>query len=100
MSDFAYTKRECVGDFFKEWGGFGFRGVYWFISDVCWVSRIMGGPNVNTNALLVYCRDLELGVSDKGVKGLVPPDEEPRVVDEFKGEVPLGCGVDAIGGFL
>ena len=34
MSDFAYTEHKCVGDFFNEWGGFGFRGVYWFVNDV------------------------------------------------------------------
>jgi hypothetical protein len=85
MGNFAYTKRKCVGDFFREWGGFGFRGVYWFISDVRWVSGIVVRPNANANALLVSCRDFKFGVGYKGVEGLVPMNEEPRVVDEFKG---------------
>jgi hypothetical protein len=34
---------------------------------------------------LIACRDLKFRVSDEGVEGFVPPDEEPRVVDEFEG---------------
>jgi hypothetical protein len=34
---------------------------------------------------LISYGDLKFGVSDKGVKGVVPPDEEPGVVDEFEG---------------
>jgi hypothetical protein len=45
----------------------------------------MGWPDANANALLVTCRDFEFGVSNEGVKGFVPMDEEPGVVDEFKG---------------
>jgi hypothetical protein len=85
VSNFAYTKRKCVGDFFREWGGFGCRGVYWFVNDIRWVSGIVGRPNANGNALLVSYRDFKLGVSYESVKGFVPTDEEPRVVDEFKG---------------
>jgi hypothetical protein len=33
VSNFAYAKRKCVGDFCGKWGGIGFRGVCWF-SDV------------------------------------------------------------------
>jgi hypothetical protein len=57
MGNFAYAKRKCVGDFLRKWGGFGFRGVYWFVSDVRWVSGIVEGPNANTDALLVSRRD-------------------------------------------
>jgi hypothetical protein len=46
---------------------------------------IVGRPNANTNALLVSCGDFELGVSYERVKGFVPTDKEPRVVDKFKG---------------
>jgi hypothetical protein len=46
-------------------------------------------PDANANALLVARRDFEFRVSDEGVEGFVPMDEEPGVVDEFKGEIPL-----------
>jgi hypothetical protein len=85
MSNFAYTKRKCVGDFFSEWGGFGFRGVYGFVNNVRRVSGIVARPDVNTNALLVSCRDFKFGVGYEGVKGFVPPNEEPGIVDKFKG---------------
>jgi hypothetical protein len=85
VRNFAYTKRKCVSDFFGEWGGFGFRGVYWFVCDVGWMSRIMVWPNVNANSLLVTCRDFEFGISYEGVESLVLTDEEPQVVDEFEG---------------
>ena len=45
----------------------------------------MGRPNANTDAFLVPCGDFKFGVGDEGVKGLVPTDEEPRVIDKFKG---------------
>ena len=45
----------------------------------------MGRPNANTDAFLVSCGDFKFGVGDEGVKGLIPPDEEPGGVDEFKG---------------
>jgi hypothetical protein len=64
------------------------------------MSGVVGWPNMNTNSFLVSGRDFKFGVCDKGVKTLVPPDEEPRVIDEFEGEVPLGYSVDLIGGFL
>jgi hypothetical protein len=85
VSNFTYSKRKCVGNFFSEWGGFGFRGVYWFVSDVRWMSGVVGRPNANTNALLVSSRDFKFRVSYESVEGFVPTDEEPRVVDEFKG---------------
>jgi hypothetical protein len=85
MGNFAYTERKCVGDLFSEWGGFRFRGVYWVVSDISWVSGIVEGPNANANALLVSCRDFKFGVGYEGVKGLVPTNEEPGVVDELKG---------------
>jgi hypothetical protein len=96
----AYSKHEGVSDFFSEGGSVGFRGVCWFVLNVRWVSRVMGWPHANTNVFLITSRDLKFRVSNKGVEGFVPPDEEPRVVDEFEGEVSLGCGVNAIGGFL
>jgi hypothetical protein len=85
VSNFAYAKRKCVSDFCREWGGVGFGGVYWFVNDVRWVSGIMGRPNVNTDAFLVSCGDFKFGVCYESVKGSVPMDEEPRIVDEFKG---------------
>jgi hypothetical protein len=60
----------------------------------------MRWPDANTNAFLVTGGDLKFGVGNKGIEGFVPPDKEPGVVDEFEGEVPLGCGVNVIGGFL
>jgi hypothetical protein len=89
VSYFAYPKRKCVGDFCREWGCVGFWGVYWFVNDVRWVSGIVGRPNADTDAFLVSCGDLEFGVSYESIKGFVPMDEEPRVIDEFKGEVSL-----------
>jgi hypothetical protein len=85
VRDFAYTKRKCVSDFFREWGSSGFRGVYWFVCDVGWMAGIVCWPNANANSLLVTGRDFEFGVSYEGVESLVPTDEEPRVVDEFEG---------------
>jgi hypothetical protein len=49
------------------------------------VSGIVGRPNANTDAFLVSCRDFKFGVSYKGVEGFIPTDEEPRIIDEFKG---------------
>jgi hypothetical protein len=49
------------------------------------VLGIVGRPNLNADAFLVYCGDLKFGVGDEGVKGLVPPDKKPGIVDEFKG---------------
>jgi hypothetical protein len=85
VHNFAYSKHKCVSGFFGEWGGFRFRGVYWFVCDVGRVSGVVGWPHTNANAFLVYCRDFKFGVGYKGVKGLIPPNEEPRIVDEFKG---------------
>jgi hypothetical protein len=84
-NNFAYAKRECVSDFFGEWGSIGFRGVYGFVNNVWWVSGIVRRPDANTNAFLVSCGDFKFGVSYEGVKSVVPTDEEPRIVDEFKG---------------
>jgi hypothetical protein len=64
------------------------------------MSGVVYWPNANTNLFLVSGWDFKFGVCDKGVKTLVLPDEEPRVVDEFKGKVPLRGGVDLIGRFL
>jgi hypothetical protein len=85
VSDFAYSKRKGVGSFFGKWGDFGPRGVYGFVLDIGGMSGIVGWPNTYSNLLLVTCRDLKFRVSDKGVKGVVPPDKEPGVVDKFKG---------------
>jgi hypothetical protein len=49
------------------------------------VSGIVGRPNANTDAFLVSCGDFEFGVSYEGVKGFVLTDEEPGIIDEFKG---------------
>jgi hypothetical protein len=85
VSNLTYSEREGVGDFFEKWGGFRFRGVYRFIPNVGGMSGVMSWPSANTDMFLITCRDLKFRVSDKGVKGFVPPDKEPRVVDEFKG---------------
>jgi hypothetical protein len=85
VGNFAYTKHKCVSDFFGKWGGFGFRGVCWFVCDVRWVSGVMAWPNANANSLLVTCRDFEFRIGYEGIESLVPTDEEPRVVDGFKG---------------
>jgi hypothetical protein len=49
------------------------------------VSGVVGRPDTNANAFLVWCRDFKFRVGYKGIESLVPPDEEPRVVDKFKG---------------
>jgi hypothetical protein len=49
------------------------------------VSQVMRWPNTNTNMFLITGGDLKFRVGDKGVKSFVPPDEEPGIVDEFKG---------------
>jgi hypothetical protein len=85
MSDFAYSKREGVGNFFGKWGSFRLRGVYRFVLDVGGMSGVAGWPNLNTNSFLVTHGDLKFRISDKGVKCIIPPDEEPGVIDEFKG---------------
>jgi hypothetical protein len=85
VSNLTYSKREGVSNFFEEWGSFWFRGVYRFVPNIGGMSGVMGWPSVNTDMFLIACRDLKFRVSDKGVKGFVPPDEEPRVVDKFKG---------------
>jgi hypothetical protein len=85
VSNLAYFKCEGVSDFCEELGCFRFRGVYRFVSNIGGMSVVVGWPSMNTDTFLITCRDLKFGVSDKGVKGLIPPDEEPRVVDKFKG---------------
>jgi hypothetical protein len=59
--------------------------MYRFISNIRGMLGVMGWPNMNTNSFLIAHRDLKLRISDKGVEGVIPPDEEPGVVDEFKG---------------
>jgi hypothetical protein len=85
VGDFAYSKRESVSDFFDKWSSSRVRGVCGFVLDVRGMSGVVGWPSSNTDSFLVTCRDLKFGVSDKGVKGVVPPDKEPGVVDKFKG---------------
>jgi hypothetical protein len=85
MGNLADSKRQGVGNFLGKRGGFGFRGVYWFVCNVGGVSGVMGWPSANTNLLLISCRDLKFGVGDEGVKGVVPPDKKPGVVDKLKG---------------
>jgi hypothetical protein len=85
VSNLAYSKCEGVGNFFGKWGGFGFGGVYWCICDVGGMSQVMSWPNTDTNSFLVTCGDLKFGVSDKGVEGVIPLDEEPQVVDKLEG---------------
>jgi hypothetical protein len=64
------------------------------------MSGVVWGPSANANLLLVNGRDLKFRVCDKGVKILIPPNEEPGVIDEFKGEVSLRGGMDAVGSFF
>jgi hypothetical protein len=85
VSNVTYAKHKCISDFFGKWGAFGFRGMYWFVCNVRWVSRVVGWPDANANSLLVYCRDFEFGVSDESVEVFIPTYEEPGVVDEFEG---------------
>jgi hypothetical protein len=85
MSNLAYSEREGISDLFRKRCGFRCRGVYRFIPDVRGMPGVMGWPNTNTDTLLIACRDLKFRVSDKGVEGFVPPDEEPGVIDKFKG---------------
>jgi hypothetical protein len=96
VSDLAYSKHESVSDFFKKRGSFGFRGSYRLVSNIRGMPGIMGWPDVYTNTLLVTNGDLKFRVCDKCIEGLVPPDKEPGIVDEFKGEVSLRSGVDLI----
>jgi hypothetical protein len=85
VGNFTYPKREGVSDFFSEWGGVWFRRVYRLVLDVGGVSWIVAWPSLNTNTFLIPCGDFEFGVGDEGVKGFVPPDEEPGVIDKFEG---------------
>jgi hypothetical protein len=85
VSNLAYSECEGVSDFFRKQGVVRFRGVYRFVPNIGGMSGVVGWPSVNTNTFLIARGDLKFRVSDKGVKVFVPPDEEPRVVDEFKG---------------
>jgi hypothetical protein len=85
MGNLAYPKHEGVSDFFGKPGSFGFGGVLRVIPNVGGMSGVVGWPSVNTNIFLIAHRDLKFGVSDKGIKGVIPLDKEPRVVDELKG---------------
>jgi hypothetical protein len=85
VSNCAYTKRKCVGDFFGKWGGFGSGGVYWFVCDVGGMSGIVGWPNADANSFLISCGDLKFRIGHKGIKGVIPPDKEPGVIDELEG---------------
>jgi hypothetical protein len=85
VSNLAYSEREGVCDFFSKRGGFSFGRVYKFVPNIRGMSGVVGWPSTNTNMFLITHRDLKFGVSDKGIKGVILPDEEPRVVDEFKG---------------
>jgi hypothetical protein len=96
VSNLTYSKHKGVGNFCEKWGSFWFRGVFGVVPNIGGVSRIMGWPSANTNTFLVTNRDLEFGVGDEGVKSFIPPDKEPGVIDEFKGEVSLGGGVDLV----
>jgi hypothetical protein len=85
VSDFAYSKHKGVSDFCSKWGDFRPRGVYWFVLDIGGMLGIVGWPNANTNSFLVTRRDLKFRIGDKGIKCVIPPDEEPGVIDEFEG---------------
>jgi hypothetical protein len=85
VSNLAYSKHKGVSDFFRKWGGSKCRGVYRFIPDVRGMPGVLGWPNMNPDMLLIACRDLKFGVSNKGIKGFIPLDEEPGVIDKFKG---------------
>jgi hypothetical protein len=63
--------------------------VYQFVCNVGGVSGVVGWPSANTNLLLISCGDFEFGVGNKGVKGVVPPDKKPGVINEFEGEISL-----------
>jgi hypothetical protein len=77
VSNLTYSKHEGVGNFFGKWGSFGFGGVYWFVCDIGGMSGVVDWPNTNTNLFLVARGDLKFRVSDKGIEGVVPLDEEP-----------------------
>jgi hypothetical protein len=85
VSNLTYSKHEGVSNFFTKQGGFGFRGVCRFVPNVGGMSGVVGWPNSNTDTFLITHRDLKFRVGDKGVKGFIPPNEKPGVVNEFKG---------------
>jgi hypothetical protein len=85
MSNLAYSKHKGVGDFFGKWGGCRFGGMYWHVCDIGGVSGVVGWPNLDTNSFLISCRDFKLGVGDKSIESVVPPDQEPGVVDKLEG---------------
>jgi hypothetical protein len=85
VSNLAYSKHEGISDFFGEWSSLRFRGVYRFVPNVGGMSGVVGWPSANTDTFLIACRNLKFGVGNKGIKGFVPLDEKPGVVDEFKG---------------
>jgi hypothetical protein len=74
--------------------------VYGFILYVRGMPRVMRWPCANANMFLVTSRDLKFRVSNEGIEGLVLLDKEPGIVDEFKGKVSLGGGMDLVGGFF
>jgi hypothetical protein len=90
MHNLTYSLCEGVCDFFTKWGSFGFRGVDRLVTNIRGMPGVVGWPGLYTNMFLVTSRDLKFRVSDKCIKGLVPPDKEPGVVDEFEGEVLNG----------
>jgi hypothetical protein len=85
VSNLAYSKHKGISDFCEEWGSFGFGGVCRFVLNVRGVPRVMGWPNLDTYVCLIACRDLKFGIGNKCVKGFVPPDKEPRVINKLKG---------------
>jgi hypothetical protein len=85
MGNLAYSQCKGVGNFFGKRGVFRCRGMYWFVCNVGGVSGVVGWPNANTNSLLISSRDFKFGVGDEGVKGVIPPDKKPGVVDKFEG---------------
>jgi hypothetical protein len=85
VSNLAYSKGEGVSDFFEKWGSFRCRGVYRFIPNIGGMSGVVGWPSANTNTFLIARRDLKFGVGNKGIEDFIPPDEEPGVIDKFKG---------------
>jgi hypothetical protein len=100
VGDLAYPKREGVSNFFRKLGSFRFRGSSRLVSIVQGMPGVMGWPDTYTNTSLVTSRDLKFGVSDECIEGLILPDKEPGVVDEFEGEVSLRSSMNSIRSFL
>jgi hypothetical protein len=83
VNNLTYSEHEGVCDFCGERGSVRCRGVYNLVLDVGGVSRVVGWPSMNTDMFLINCRDFKFRIGNECVKGFVPLDKEPGVVDEF-----------------